>query len=68
MKLAIKIIDKDRLEFNDVEKDLLMNELKVLTDIPHPYIVRVFELLHDPYSYYIVSELVKHGDLDNYVK
>ena len=39
------------------------NELKVLEEISHPNIVRIYELLEDKDNYYIVSELMKHGEL-----
>ena len=40
----------------------------MLEDISHPFIVRVFELVEDEHNYYIISELMNHGDLDKYVK
>ena len=46
-----------------MNKDLLENELSVLEDISHPNIVRLFEILEDNTNYYIVSELMKYGDL-----
>jgi len=39
------------------------NELEILEDISHPNIVRIFELLEDNNNYYIVSELMNHGEL-----
>ena len=43
------------------------NELQVLTEISHPNIVKVFELLHDDSNYYMISELIKHGELFDFV-
>ena len=43
--------------------ELMHNELKVLEQTVHPNIVRVFELMEDADNYYIVSELVKGGEL-----
>ena len=45
----------------------MMNELEVLEDISHPNVVRIFELLEDDDNYYIISELMSHGDLYDYV-
>jgi len=45
------------------------NELKVLEETTHPHIMRIFELLEDDNYYYIVSELLKGGELyDRIVK
>ena len=40
------------------------NELKILEQISHPDIVTIFELLEDDTNYYIVSELIKHDNLE----
>ena len=63
VKLAIKIISKNKVENNETFKALMENELQILEDISHPNIVRIFELLHDENNYYIVSELMRHGEL-----
>jgi len=41
----------------------MQNELKVLEETNHPHIVRVFELMEDSKHYYIVSEIMKGGEL-----
>jgi len=38
----------------------------VLEDISHPNIVRLFEILEDKTNYYVVSELMKYGELHDY--
>ena len=43
------------------------NELKVLEKISHPNVVRIYELLHDDQHYYIVSELIRHGELYQFI-
>ena len=48
--------------------DLLKNELSVLESVSHPNIVRLFEILEDDDYYYIVSELMKHGELHDFAK
>ena len=47
-------------------KNLMANELQILEQISHPNIVRIFELLEDDNNYYIVSELMKHGELQDF--
>ena len=43
------------------------SELDVLSKTDHPHMVRVFELLHDDVSFYIITELVTGGDLYDYI-
>ena len=40
----------------------------MLEEISHPNIVRIFEILEDKKYYFIVSELMKHGELYDYAK
>jgi serine/threonine protein kinase len=40
----------------------------VLEDISHPNIVYIFEILEDKDRYFIISELIKHGELYDYAK
>jgi len=39
------------------------SELKVLEELDHPQITRVFSLLEDERYYYVVMELVSGGNL-----
>jgi len=41
----------------------MQSELEVLAKTDHPHIVRTKELLEDENNFYIVSELVKGGEL-----
>ena len=40
-----------------------MNELSILSEKSHPRIMRIVELIEDNENYYIVSELLKGGEL-----
>ena len=60
---AIKIIKKSSLKVADVYLDLMKNELQVLENTIHPHITRVFELMEDNRSYYIIMELISGGNL-----
>ena len=46
---------------------MLLNELSILEEITHPSIVRVYKLLEDDTHYFIIFELMKHGDLSDYI-
>lgn len=43
--------------------DLLKNELSILGEKSHPNIIRIIELIEDHQYYYIISELMKGGEL-----
>lgn len=40
-----------------------MNELSILADKSHPRIMRIIDLIEDKKNYYIVSEVVRGGEL-----
>ena len=42
----------------------MMSELKTLDSHEHPHIVRVLDLCEDTKNIYIVSELIRHGTLE----
>lgn len=60
---AIKIVKKSKLATAEVYKELMKDELQVLEDTNHPFITRVFELMEDRRSYYIIMELITGGNL-----
>ena len=63
MPCAIKSIRKSHLKKADVYQELNKNEFIVLEETVHPHITRVFELMEDNRSYYIVMELISGGNL-----
>ena len=60
---AIKIIKKTLLSQAEVYEQLMKQELEVLEKTDHPHITRVFELMEDKRSYYVIMELVSGGNL-----
>ena len=58
---AIKIIDKENLGENELES--LYNELKIMSIIDHPNIVRVYEYYECHGVLFIVMELMSGGEL-----
>ena len=48
-------------------EELMKNELKVLSEVSHPNIMRIFELLHCNKNYYIVCEQIKGGELEEFM-
>ena len=42
---------------------LLQNELAILEEKSHPNLIRIVDLVEDVENYYVVSEVVKGGEL-----
>lgn len=64
---AIKLIDRSLIE-KDKEGELL-SEIKVLKEMDHPNIMRIYEFASDKDNYYIVQEYISGGELfDEIVK
>ena len=56
--MAKKMIEKQKIYVK-----LLKNELTILGEKSHPNIIRIIDLIEDDDNYYVVSELVKGGEL-----
>lgn len=64
---ALKIINKLNLEKN-FSKSKLYDEIKILKDIDHPNIIKIFEFFEDDENYYMVTEYCPEGDLAKHVE
>jgi serine/threonine protein kinase len=66
-KVAVKILLKDKVP--PEEENVIYNEVKILTQLHHRNIVRLFHFVVEPTCYYIVMECVVGGELfDRIVK
>ena len=65
-RYAIKCIKKQHINENNSSKQLL-NEISVLKEIKHPQVLEYINVLQDVSNIYIVTELILHGDLFNYI-
>ena len=64
--VAIKFINKNRLiRAGDTER--IQNEMKIISSLNHPNILKAFEIFEDDLYYYIVMERPEKGDLFNYI-
>ncbi len=64
---AVKMINKQNISKED--QDRVLREVQILTEIDHPYIVRIYEVVEDEKSISIVTELYEGGELfDRIVK
>ena len=54
---------KSAIQKQKVYVELLNNELAILGEKSHPNLIRVIDLMEDDENYYVVSEVVKGGEL-----
>jgi serine/threonine protein kinase len=54
-KVAIKFINKNKLA-HEGDNGRIQNEIKIMTTLDHPNILRAFEVFEDKDNYYIVME------------
>ena len=62
---AIKIISKKNL--SQIDKEYIINELSVLKTLNHPSIPKIFGVHETPEKLFIVMELIKGGELFDYL-
>ena len=60
---AIKIMTKKAIQKQQIYVQLLQNELQILGEKSHPNLIRIVDLIEDAENYYVVSEVVKGGEL-----
>ena len=46
----------------------MLSELEVLKTSSHPHVLKAIELLEDEKNYYIASEILTGGELEDYLK
>ena len=65
-KVAIKILDKMKLiEEEGIER--VVRELKILSELNHPNIIKIYKIIEDEKLYYVVMEYCEEGELFNYI-
>lgn len=64
---ALKIINKLNIDKN-LSKTKLYDEIKILKDIDHPNIIKIYEFFEDDENYYMVTEYCPEGDLSTHVE
>jgi tRNA A-37 threonylcarbamoyl transferase component Bud32 len=62
---ALKIIDKQKL--TEIERELIRSEVDIMSKCNHPNIIRLKETFETKTHLYIVIELVRDGDLFDFV-
>ncbi|EAR86022.1 Serine/Threonine kinase domain protein (macronuclear) [Tetrahymena thermophila SB210] len=65
-KVAIKMIPNSKL--NETIYQRVVSEIKILTRLNHPNIVRIIDFKKTSQNYYLIFEFCSNGDLENYIK
>ncbi|KAM5125402.1 serine/threonine-protein kinase SIK2-like [Mantella aurantiaca] len=60
-QVAIKIIDKTRLDRTNLEK--IYREIQIMKRLRHPNIIRLYQVMETRDMIYIVTEYAKNGEL-----
>ena len=64
-KVAIKVIDKSRLD--KLSKEHLFQEVRCMKLVQHPNVVRLYEVIDTPTKLYLILELGDGGDMYDYI-
>ncbi|XP_069959168.1 serine/threonine-protein kinase SIK3 homolog isoform X2 [Cherax quadricarinatus] len=64
-KVAIKIIDKTKIDADNLRK--ILREIEILKKLRHPYIIRLYQVMETERMIYLVTEYASCGELFDYV-
>ncbi|XP_063898842.1 uncharacterized protein Sik3 isoform X4 [Helicoverpa armigera] len=60
-KVAIKIIDKSRLDEDNLKKTF--REIAIMKKLRHPHIVRLYQVMESSHTIYLVTEYAPNGEI-----
>ncbi|KAJ3009647.1 Map microtubule affinity-regulating kinase [Thoreauomyces humboldtii] len=64
-KVAVKIIDKSKLDKTTSKK--LFREVRIMKLLSHPHIVRLYEVIDTPKELYLIMEYAAGGEIFDYL-
>ncbi|KAJ3265434.1 MAP/microtubule affinity-regulating kinase 3 [Chytriomyces hyalinus] len=64
-KVAVKIIDKEKLDAATAKK--LFREVRIMKLLNHPHIVRLYEVIDTPNELYLIMEFAAGGEIFDYL-
>ena len=65
-KVAIKILDKNKIESND-DLERIIREMQILTEMDNPNVIKVFKIYEEENNFSIIMEYCEGGELFNYI-
>ena len=66
-RVAIKIIDKEELFSEEVNKKRLLLEISILKKVRHKNIIKLYEIMETPETIYLVMEYCNNGELFDFI-
>ena len=66
-KVAIKIMDKEQILSDELNKERVLNEIKILKIVRHNNIIKLYEVMETPQNIYLVMEYCDGGELFDYI-
>ncbi|WOK92831.1 SNF1-related protein kinase catalytic subunit alpha KIN10 isoform X1 [Canna indica] len=66
LKVAIKILNRRKIRNTNMEEKV-RREIKILSLLMHPHIIRLYEVIETNTDIYVVMEYVKSGELFDYI-
>ncbi|XP_014240999.1 serine/threonine-protein kinase SIK3-like isoform X2 [Cimex lectularius] len=64
-KVAIKIIDKTKLDQENLKK--IFREIQILMKLRHPHIIRLYQVMETPKTIYLVTEYACGGEIFDFL-
>ena len=65
-QFAVKMLEKARLKGRS--KDMLVNEIKILRELSHENITRLYELHEMPHAIYLIMNVIEGGELMHQIR
>ena len=66
-KVAIKILDKNKLKSDPLAFKRVLLEISILKNIRHKNIIKLYEVMETPQKLYLIMEYCNGGELFNYI-
>ena len=66
-KVAIKIMDKQQILSDELNKERVLSEISILKIVRHNNIIKLYEVMETPQKIYLVMEYCDGGELFDYI-
>ena len=66
-KVAIKIMDKEQILSDELNKERVLNEISILKIVRHNNIIKLYEVMETPQKIYLVMEYCDGGEMFDYI-
>ena len=66
-KVAIKIMDKEQILSDELNKERVLNEISILKIVRHNNVIKLYEVMETPQKIYLVMEYCDSGEMFDYI-